>query len=174
MLPPECSLRHCTDRQNTANAYSNVTNSIHQRDLQCTASSSVLTTRVQQTSRAMRPTAFTNMTRQLTNHQSTAMRHSPTLFPEYSKRVKQSRTATRLAFTNMTSITASTSILTARAQQTSTTTRLTALTNVTKCIHQCDLQSKASSSLLTPPVQRTSTAMQQTTLTHIDCNIQPT
>src|SRR5207248_7497395 len=89
------------------------------------------------------------------------MRHSPTLLSEYSKRVKQSRTATRLAFTNMTSITASTSILTARVQRTSTTTRLTAFTNVTKCIHQRDLQSIASSSVLTATVQRTSTAMRR-------------
>src|SRR2546429_430495 len=138
--------------ERTANVYSNVTNSIHQRDLQSTAPASLLTTRVQRT--------------------STAMRHSPTLFPEYSKRVKQSRTATRLAFTNMTSITASTSILTARAQRTSTTTRLTALTNVTKCIHQCDLQSKASSSVLTATVQRTSTAMRVTVFTHATSRVQ--
>src|SRR5437764_192489 len=42
-----------TDRQSTANAYSNVTNSIHQYDLQSTVSFNLLAIRVQRTSTAM-------------------------------------------------------------------------------------------------------------------------
>src|SRR5436305_10207361 len=68
--------------ERTANVYSNVTNSMRQRDLQSTASSNVLTGRVQRMSTAMRPTAFAYATSRV---------QSPPLYraPEYSKRVQQ-------------------------------------------------------------------------------------
>src|SRR5947207_12445471 len=64
-LPPEYNVRQCTDRQCTANAYSNATNSIHQRDLSLTLPPEY-SKRVQQpytaTAYSHVTTAFTNVT----------------------------------------------------------------------------------------------------------------